>query len=344
MPRARIADVADRAGVSTATVSLVLRGRPGPGERTRSRVEAAAAELGYRPDRAASLLARRSSDQVGVVLDIRSTFHAELVDVFDAVAADAGLDLVLSTLTRRRDEQAALDVLLDSRCAALILLGTELPAAEVGALAQEVPTVVVGRAGIPEVTCVAADEQTGIDLAVGHLAELGHERITFIDGPRWTVATQRRRAYRAAMRARGLGGHVDVRRGGADEAAGMAAGEALLAAGDLPTAVIAFNDYCAVGARVALARGGVAVPEEISVVGYDDSPIARLATVDLTSVSQSPLALAEATIRSLRAQLDRPEGTTSPPTEELRITPSLTVRSTTAPPRSHPLRPPEETT
>lgn len=327
MSRTRLADVAARAGVSSATVSLVLRGRPGPGASTRAAVEAAASELGYRPDRAASLLARRSSDQVGVLLDVRSTFHAELVDVFDDAAAHAGLDLVLSTLTRRRDERAALDVLRDSRCAAMILLGTELPAAEVAGLAAELPTVVVGRTGIAGVTCVAADERAGVALAVDHLADLGHEQISYLDGPRWTVATQRRRAYRAAMRRRGLDEHVDVRPGGADETAGMAAGARLLD-GELPTAVIGFNDYCAVGARVALARGGVDVPAEVSVVGYDDSPLARLATVDLTSVSQHPAALAQETVRVLRARLEGEE--VEEDEESVLVTPSLSVRSTTA--------------
>lgn len=327
MSRVNLADVAARAGVSTATASLVLRGRPGPSATTRESVEAAAAELAYRPDRTASLLATRDSRQVGVVLDVRSSFHAEFADVLDGAAETAGFDLVLSSLTRRRDERGALDVLLDFRCAAVVLLGTELPDADLLRLSEELPVVVAGRRDVPGVTCIATDESAGIALAVDHLADLGHQRIAFVDGPRWRIATTRRAAYRTAMRRRGLGEHIDIRPGGADEAKGLAAGQRLLTAGDLPTAVLAFNDRCAVGVRVALARGGVAVPEQVSVIGYDDSPLARLATVDLTSVNQNLDAMAEATMRALR---DLMGGGT--PGEERLVPPSLSIRSTTARP------------
>lgn len=325
MSRTSLADVATRAGVSTATASLVLRGRPGPSAATREAVEAAATELAYRPDRTASLLATRTNRQVGVLLDVRSTFHAEFADVLDGAAGSAGFDLVLSSLTRRRDERGALDVLLDFRCAAVILLGTELPDADLAGLARELPVVVAGRRGVPGVTCVAADESAGVALAVDHLVELGHERIVYVDGPRWRIATTRRAAYRAAMRRHGLDEHIDIHPGGADEAAGLAAGERLLAAGDLPTAVLGFNDRCAVGVRVALARGGVAVPDEVSVGGYDDSPLARLATVDLTSVNQNLDAMASASMEALQALLGG-----AAPGEELLVPPSLSVRSTSA--------------
>lgn len=328
MSRANLADVAERAGVSTATASLVLRGRPGPSAATRASVEAAAADLAYRPDRTASLLATRSNRQVGVLLDIRSTFHAEFADVLDGAAESAGFDLVLSSLTRRRDERGALDVLLDFRCAAVLLLGTELPDEDLATLAAELPVVVAGRRGVPGVTCVATDESAGVALAIDHLADLGHERIAFVDGPRWRIATTRRAAYRAAMRRRGLGEHIDIRPGGADEAAGLAAGERLLAAeGPLPTAILGFNDRCAIGVRVALARGGVAVPDEVSVVGYDDSPLARLATVDLTSVNQNLEAMATASMESLQALI----GGTAPG-DELLVAPSLSIRTTSAAP------------
>src|SRR5262245_5279556 len=122
--RPRLADVAAHAGVSTASVSLVLRGRPGPcaepGERRTGaageRVCAAAAELGYRADRTASLLARRRRHLLGVLLDVRNPFHAELVEEVHAEADKAGYEVVLSTLTRDRDEDRAVETLLDFRC------------------------------------------------------------------------------------------------------------------------------------------------------------------------------------------------------------------------------------
>ena len=120
--RPRLVDVARRAGVSTATASLVLRGRPGPSAATADAVRAAAGELGYRADRTASLLARHRTHLLGVLLDITSPFHAELVQALDDEAADRGLDLVLSTVTRRRDEPRAAETLLDFRCEALLVL------------------------------------------------------------------------------------------------------------------------------------------------------------------------------------------------------------------------------
>ncbi len=101
--RPRLEDVAADVGVSTASVSLVLRGAPGPSAATRERVLEAAARLGYRPDRTASLLARRRSRLVGVMMDVRSPFHAELVEDLHEVAERLGYDVVLSTVTRSRD-------------------------------------------------------------------------------------------------------------------------------------------------------------------------------------------------------------------------------------------------
>src|ERR1700754_967195 len=121
--RPRLEDVAARVGVSTASVSLVLRGAPGPSAETRRKVMAAAAEMGYRADRAASLLARRRRHQLGVMLDVRNPFHAELVEEIHTEADRAGYEVVLSTLTRDRDERRAVETLLDFRSEALILLG-----------------------------------------------------------------------------------------------------------------------------------------------------------------------------------------------------------------------------
>ena len=123
--RPRLADVAARAGVSAGLVSLVLRNQPGPSEQTRGRVLDAARELGYRADRTASLLARRRSQHLGVLMDVRNTFHAEMVADIDAAATRRGYDLVLSVLTPTRGERAATEILLDFRCEGLILLGPE---------------------------------------------------------------------------------------------------------------------------------------------------------------------------------------------------------------------------
>src|SRR6185369_16220693 len=127
--RPRLEDVAARVGVSTGTVSLVLSNAPGPSAATRERVMAAAAELGYRPDRTASLLARRRAHLLGVMLDVRSTFHAELVAELHDAAEAAGYDVLLSTITPTRASRRAIETLVDSRCEALVLLGPDAPTA-----------------------------------------------------------------------------------------------------------------------------------------------------------------------------------------------------------------------
>jgi DNA-binding LacI/PurR family transcriptional regulator len=113
--RPRLADVAARAGVSSGLVSLVLRNQPGPGAATRARVLDAARDLGYRPDRTASLLARRRSRHLGVLMNVQNSFHAELVADIDAAATALGYDLVLSTVSPARAERSAVEVLLDFR-------------------------------------------------------------------------------------------------------------------------------------------------------------------------------------------------------------------------------------
>ena len=143
--RPRLADVAARAGVSLASASLVLRDQPGPGAATRRRVLDAASELGYRPDRTASSLARRRSRLLGVLMDVRNPFHADQAAHLQDSAEQAGYDVVLSTLTPTRGERRAVDTLLDFRCEALVLLGPELPVPVLADLSRTLPVVVVGR-------------------------------------------------------------------------------------------------------------------------------------------------------------------------------------------------------
>lgn len=328
--RPRLVDVAERAGVSTATASLVLRGRPGPSVATSDAVRTAAAELGYRPDRTASLLARHRSHLLGVLLDVTSPFHAELVRALDDEAGERGLDLVLSTVTRRRDEVQAAETLLDFRCEALAVLGPDMPAAALDALAASVPTVVVGREGTAHVPGVRVSDDRGLELAVDHLVSLGHRQIAFVDGPRGSIAAARRRGYRAAMQRHGLRTEADVLPGGATEVAGVEAARLLLerASADRPTAAVCFNDRCAIGLRDTVVRAGLALPGDLSVVGYDDSPLARLGTVDLTSVSQEPEQLARATVQRLAALL---KGEATEPGDVV-VSPRLVVRSSSAPP------------
>ncbi|WP_245238581.1 LacI family DNA-binding transcriptional regulator [Streptomyces sp. MZ04] len=322
--RPTLEDVAAHAGVSRALVSLVVRGAPGASAKTRDRVLKAAAELGYRRDARARLLASNRSELVGVVFGMAGTFHFELLDGLYAAAEGAGYELILSALTPGRDERRAVETLLDFRCEALILLGPETPAPEVPG---ELPVVVVGwRVKEPSVDVVRTSDDEGMRQAVDHLVALGHRQIAHIDGGRGPVSVLRRRGYRAAMRRHGLGGHLRVVPGGQAQDAGAAAARTFLETGQLPTAVIAYNDDVATGLLESFIRAGVAVPDDVSIVGWDDSRLARLPHVDLTTVGQDAHRMAGLALARALARLEGREVSE----REIVLAPHLVVRGTTA--------------
>ncbi|MFD8765273.1 MULTISPECIES: LacI family DNA-binding transcriptional regulator [Streptomyces] len=325
--RPRLEDVAARVGVSTASVSLVLRGVPGPSERTRQRVLKAAAELGYQVDRTASLLASRRTRLLGVMVDIHSPFHADLVEHLHTAAEEVGYDLVLSTQTRTRDEHTAVETLLAFRSEALILLGPTASGDALAALDRKAPVIAVGRRiADADLDVVRSADDDGVGQVVDHLVELGHRAITYVDGGKGVIATDRRRGYRAAMRRHGLDAHIGVLRGDNTEAAGERAARQLLDGAELPTAIVAFNDQSAIGVLAALSRAGVAVPGEVSVVGYDDDALSRLSCFNLTTVSQSAREQARHAVIAAVERLD--QGRTE--SREVVLTPRLVLRGTTA--------------
>lgn len=320
-----MADVAEAAGVSRALVSIVFRGVPGAGAATRERVMAVAEELGYRPDQRARLLGSNRSRTVGVVFGLHHEFHAELVEHLYAAAGETGYDLALGAVAPSRPERRAVESLLDYRCEAVVLVGPTLPRAEIEALAGRVPVVVVARllrGSVADV--VRTDDVVGARLAVEHLAGLGHTAIAHVDGGRAPGAAERRRGYRAAMRSLGLGAGTRIVPGGLTDEDGEAALPALLS-GPAPTAVTAFNDHCAAGLMAAARGRGLVVPGDLSVVGFDDSRVARLAGVDLTTVAQDVPALARA---ALDRALSRAADPAVPHTEVV-VPPRLVTRRTT---------------
>ena len=328
--RPRLEDVAAYVGMSTSSVSLALSERPGPSAETRRRVREAADRLGYRPDRTASLLARRRTRLLGVLLDIRNPFHAELVEDLQLASEDRGYDLVLSTVAGNRDERRAIDTLLDFRCEALILLGPDTPGPRLSELGEQLPVVAIGKqTGAAGIDVVRAADDLGVAQAVGHLSELGHREIAFIDGGKGPIATLRRRGYRTAMRRHGLADAVRVIPGAHDERAGMDAGRQLLHSPSLPTAVIASNDRCAVGLQDVFTRAGVGVPDQVSVVGYDNSTMAQLAHINLTSVDQNAEQLAAHAVHVAADRLENGRHAA----EDFVLTPRLVVRGTTGPVR-----------
>ena len=319
-------DVAARAGVSRALVSIVVRGVPGASEPTRQRVLEVADELGYRPDSRARLLAGRRSRLLGVTLALDHPFHADLAEGLYSAAERHGYEVVLSAVTRDRNSRRAIDTLLDYRCAAALLIGPPVREPWLSALAERLPVIVLGqRSRSRAVDVIRTADEAGMRLAVDHLVALGHREIAHVDGARGPGAAARRGGYRSAMRRHDLTPRVVA--GGPAEEDGAAAARALDVAP--PTAVLTYNDRCAVGLLDVFVRSGIAVPGTVSVVGYDDSQVARLPYLRLTTVSQDAAQLATLAVRRAVARLEH-----EPVSErELVLTPHLVVRGTTAPPR-----------
>lgn len=325
--RVTLADVAERAGVSRALASIVMRGAPGASETTRLRVQAAARTLGYRPDVRARALASRRSHMIGVLFGVANRFHFELIDGLYLAAEERGWDLVLSALTPNRDERRALESLQDFRFDALVMLGPPVPEPE---MAGRLPVVAMGwHVDHPDVDVVRASDQVGLRLAVDHLVSLGHHRISHLQGGHGLIAASRCEAYTDAMRAHGLDRDVHVIEcEGEDQLDGQQAMHRFLASGaDLPTALVAFNDDLAAAAMTVLLQHGLRVPGDVSLVGFDDSTLARSPGIDLTSVTQEPremgrLAVERIVARSAGLAVD---------SREITLVPQLRTRSSTGP-------------
>jgi DNA-binding LacI/PurR family transcriptional regulator len=305
-------DVAGAAGVSTALVSIVFRGVPGASDETRARVLSVAKELGYVPNRTASMMKRSRTRHLGVAMNVRSAFHGEMVEGIQAAAQDAGYEIVLSGITQSHPELRAVETLTEFRCESLILLGCDLPTSELRVVSKRVPVVLIGRrVRLDAVDIVRSADHRGMALLVDHLVGLGHTAIAHVDGGDHPIAAERGRGYRAAMRGHGLGPVARVQAGGGTEQDGQRAAARLLALD-------------------ALTKAGVRVPEDCSVTGYDNSSFAELATVNLTTVSQEASVLAETAVRTAIARIENPD---ADPTDTV-LQPRLMVRGSSGPARA----------
>ena len=326
--RPTMTDIAARAGVSQSLVSLIFRNQAGASPQTRERVFEVARELGYRPDAAAQLLRRARSRQLGVLFTMRHPHDVDIVEALYPAAQRRGYTVVLSAMAPGRDEQQAMEDLLGMRCEAIIVIGPQSSPRQLAAVAEQVPVVDV-NSGVraPGVDRVRTADANGLRQAVDHLAGLGHRAITHVDGGAMPGADERRRGYRAAMRRHGLAGRIQILAGDYTEEAGAQAARELLAGDELPTAVVAGNDRSAHGVLATFLRAGLSVPGDVSIVGYDDSRVAQLSFIDLTSVRQAATDVAELAIQAASERLDDGRSTE----RDIILQPTLVLRGSTGP-------------
>jgi DNA-binding LacI/PurR family transcriptional regulator len=339
-PRATIRDVAARAGVSKSLVSLVLRGSPKVSPDRRAAVDRAVAELGYRPNAAARTLREGRSRAIGVLLnDVRHPWFADLLDGLASVLEADGRHLVLSGGGRldRRMGESALRGFLTLEADGFILAGTQANSPVIAEIADAVPTIAVGWRDIdlPRVDAVANDDLLGATLATRHLIELGHRRIAHISGrvpgTSNVVGRLRQQGYEETMRAHGLAEYIRVEPGDFTEDAGYRATVRLLSSAEPPTAIFAVDDLTCLSAQSAAAEMNVDVPGRLSLIGYDNSYLARLRSIWLTSVDSAGFEVGRVAARTLLARIADP----ARPAETRLLTPTLQVRGSSAPPEAH---------
>ena len=334
---ASIGDVAARAGVSVATVSRALRGLPNVAPSTRNRVLAAAHELDYVADPHASRLAAGKTRTVGMVVPMFTQwFFTQVVSGAEGVLTASGYDILLYSVSGAEAQRRFLASLpFRKRVDGLIVVDLPLSPAEQQALgAGGTPVVLVGGTSAVFPT-VRIDNVAAGMAATRHLVNLGHEHVAMIsnlpDDPlHFTAPLERRRGYQCVLRQLGLAPRPDFDVPGNFSLAGGAEAMAqLLAAHPAPTAVFAQSDEMAIGALRTVRHSGLRVPEDISIVGFDDHDMAEY--LGLTTIGQPVVQLGEAAAELLLRATADDDGT--PPTEVVLPT-KLRVRSTTGPPRA----------
>ncbi|PIJ50577.1 DNA-binding transcriptional regulator GalS [Erwinia sp. OLTSP20] len=309
-----IRDVAHAAGVSVATVSRVLNQSDAVTPQTRDAVMRAVEALGYRPNANAQALASQVSDTIGVVvMDVSDPFFGALVKAVDTVAQSVNKHVLINNSYHQAEkERHAIEVLIRQRCNALIVHAKSLGDAELASFMAQIPGMVLVNRLLPGYghRCVFLDNVSGALMATRMLQQMGHTRIGYLNSQHPIEdARQRRAGWLQALSAQGSPPPESwMAVGEPDLQGGETAMIELLSRNLNLTAVFAYNDSMAAGALTALKDNGIAVPQQLSVIGFDDIPISRYTDPQLTTVRYPVVSMAklatELAIKGAQNQLD----------------------------------------
>jgi DNA-binding LacI/PurR family transcriptional regulator len=333
--RITLKKLAEHLSLSRTTISLILNDVPEATrfpEETRQRVVESARRLGYRPNYFARSLGRKRTYLIGIIApDFGNGYEAALLSGFQRYLLNTGYTSVISThLWSSSLLQRHVETLCDRGAEGLLLINST-PNESPG-----IPAVTICTDRSPRwSTRVSIDNAFGIDKAINHLVGLGHRQIAFIKGPEWSGDTKERwRAVLATCKTLGL--HVDPRRtvqlerleppGTRHAEEGRIAAQELLRRGKPFTAIVAFNDVSALSAMAALREGGYKVPEDVSIIGFDDIEFASIAYPPLTTIRQPLHEMGASAAELLLRKLTKDEKV-----RNLRVRPELIVRSSTCP-------------
>jgi LacI family transcriptional regulator len=332
MSKVTIYDVAKQAGVSTATVSKVLNGTGRVSKETISRVERIVEELQYRPNLLASALKKNRTFTMGLLVpDVLNPFASLLIRAIEDVAFIYDYSvLACSTDNQPEREKKLIDTLLSKRFDGIIIASSEFSCSNAvkELKKQDVRAVFVDRviADTPY-PIFATDHYLGSYLATEHLVQLGHRKLAIFLEPLYLRSSlERLRGFSAALDSYGIAQHsFQVLSGGFGAEAGYMLAQQILRKEDLPTAIVATTDLIAIGVLQKFHEVGIQVPLDISLVGYDDIPLARMAAPPLTTVAQPVVEMSQRIVECLLSEEQQEITTTLLP-------PKLVVRASTAPP------------
>ena len=338
-------DVARVAKVSRSLASLVFQDSPKVSQTSRAAVLKAAEKLGYQPNESARRLKTSSTKTVGIVLtDIHNPYSGQSFFGVESSASEFGYKLLIGNSGFEKDELNQKPNMIRDRqietvktirsqmVDGLVCSSLRTTAEELRSASRTAPVILIGHtpaALVKEFDVVSTDEDDAAFQIMEHLTELGHKRIGYISGGTDEGPSRRTKAFLAEMKRRNLSSYAHVFEGAWSQEAGYAQTTEILKLKNRPTAIYAANDHIALGVLARLKEEKLNVPEDISVVGYDDSVFAQLKIADLTSVKEPLFNMGRTGFELLISRIEN-DGKNFKP-KLLKIKPTLVVRSSTGP-------------